>query len=252
MGNSGGGGGSHHVHHVHHVVNAPDPAVEKAKIEAEKKAARLAAEAEEKKSIKAFGEQVSLQFDAVIEHASKMSVTNAIEKKEGERHISFIGPVSSGKTTLQNVMFDLDNPVALGDCTEGCKIVCKGDNLVVWDMCGDNMSFQYYKSENLNFIKSLDKCVVLFDSDVASVSWILKMVYVVNPSALLIARTKVDQHDDSNIKSIDEEKIEDGEKVQRLLGLDEPFPTYCISAHNVSKGKELYDYDKLRCCVPTS
>lgn len=255
MGNSGGGGG--HVHH-HHVVYAPDPAIELAKKAAELKAKQLREQAEisrkaaeatkikEKQLALNLQNNLQIAFDKRLRDIGKMKLTDGILKKAGTRHVSFIGPISSGKTTLQNVMFDLSNPVALGDCTNDCTVVYNTRGLVVWDISGDNKSFRYVNEKTLKFIKGLDVCAVLFDSDIAAVSWTIKIVYAINPNALVIVRTKVDQHSEICSRTIDEEKIEDGKKVQKLLGLPRSYPTYCVSAHSVREDGARHDYDTLR------
>lgn len=241
MGNSGGGGGG--GGHVHHYVQKADPEVERKAREAKEKAERLAKEAEEEKKAENLKKSLDKQFQNVIDNVSKMELTQSIEKRDGERHICFMGNISSGKTTMQNVMFNLSNPVALGDCTSGCEKVYSNDGLVVWDVSGDNASFQYFKTEKLEFIKSLDRCVVLFDSDVASIKWFLKLVHAVNPDSLMVVRTKVDQHDVSNSRTVYEERDEDGKKVQEILGMETSFKTYCVSSHNVKNDGERYDWD---------
>ena len=228
--------------HVHHTVVKPDPAIEKAKKEAEEKAARLLVEKEEAKKADAFAEQLKKQFNNVLEGMGRLDLKDGITKVADEKHISFIGPVSTGKTTLQNVLFGINKEVALGHMTSKCEVVYTKAGLVVWDMPGEDMSFRYYKPETLSFIKSLDKCIVLFDSDIAAISWIIKAVYAINPNALVIARTKVDQYTEESVSTIEEEREKDGIKVQTLLGLEKPFKTYCISSHNVRNKRELYDW----------
>lgn len=232
----------HHVHHVHHTVTAPDPAVEKARQEAEEKKARLQKEKEEAKRVEAFAEQLKKQFNNVLDGMGRLDLKDGITKAADEKHISFIGPVSAGKSTLQNVLYGLNLEVALGHMTTKCETVHTEAGLVVWDMPGEDMSFRYYKPETLSFIKSLDKCVVLFDSDITAVSWTIKVVHAINPEALVIVRTKVDQCTEESTRTVDQEREADGVKVQKLLRLDAPFKTYCISSHSVRDKRERYDW----------
>lgn len=238
----GSSSSSHTVCHVHHTVKKPDPVVEKARKKEEEKAARLKKEAEEAAKVEAFAEQLKKQFNNVIDGMGRLDLKEAITKVDGEHHISFVGPVSAGKTTLQNVLFDLDRPVALGHCTSKCESVHSEAGLVVWDMPGEDNSFRYYKADTLSFIKSLNKCIVLFDSDIAAVSWTIKAIYAINPEALVVVRTKVDQRTEDNARTVEEEREIDGKKVQELLGLEAPFKTYCVSSHSVRDKGEQFDW----------
>ena len=233
-------------YNVYHNIIKPDPAIEKTKKEAEEKAERLLKEKEEAERVEAFAKALEKQFNNVLEGIGKLELNEKITKVADEQHISFIGPVSTGKTTLQNVLYGLDCPVALGHCTTKCEVVHTEAGLVVWDMPGEDLSFKYYRPETLNFIKSLDKCVVLFDSDIAAVSWTIKVVYAINPGALVIARTKVDQCGTDSERTIEEERESDGKKVQELLGLDAPFKTYCLSSHNMRDKGEQYDWEEFQ------
>lgn len=227
---------------VYHKVVKPDPAIKKAKKEAEEKLYRLQKEKEETEKASTFAEQLKKQFNNVIDGMGKLDLKDEITKIADEKHISFIGPVSAGKSTLQNVLYGLNLEVALGHMTTKCETVHTEAGLVVWDMPGEDMSFRYYKPETLSFIKSLDKCVVLFDSDIAAVSWTIKVVHAINPEALVIVRTKVDQCTEESTRTVDQEREADGVKVQKLLRLDAPFKTYCISSHSVRDKRERYDW----------
>lgn len=247
MGNSS----SHSEVHVHHVEKKPDPKIKQQAEEAKKKAEELKKKKEEEEK-KTFGEQIKKQIDNVIKHTDKLNLEESIDKKEGEIHVGFIGPVSAGKTTLQNVMFGLSNPVSLGHCTTECMIVHKKDNCIVWDVPGNDNSYRYFKKDNMEFIKSLDKCFILFDSDIAAVKNTILLVHKINPESLVIVRTKVDQYHEGNARTIEEEIIEDGNKVRDLLKLDKPFKTYGVSSHNVKEGKETYDWEKVSSIITSS
>ena len=75
------------------------------------------------------------------------------------------------------------------------------------------------------------KCIVLFDNDIAMISNILKVIYKTNPN-LIIIKTKVDQYNKHNIRTIIEEKELDTKKVRELLNCTE-LKTYCVSSHNI-------------------
>ncbi len=50
------------------------------------------------------------------------------------------------------------------------------------------------------------------------ISNILKVVHKINPGNMIIIRTKVDQHSQFNLRTVEEEKILDMKKVNDLLG----------------------------------
>ena len=236
---------SHHViHHHRTVVTGPTPAeiAEKKRLDAEK--VRL--EEERKKAKEAsLREAIEKQIQQVLDSLQKLSLSQAIPRADKEKHIGFFGPVSSGKTTFQTVLYGLSNPVALGHCTEGANVVSKNRERVIWDVHGEDQSFSYFAPEELSFAKSLNVRVILFDSDIESITWILKIMHAINPTNLLIVRTKADQCGEDSSRSVAEEKARDGQKVKEVLGLAEPWPVYCISSHNVRDGKEKFDWDTL-------
>lgn len=173
---------------------------------------------------------------------SSLQLTDVIVKKTGEHHIGFIGPVSSGKTSMINAMFNKNLPVALGHCTEKCEVVHSENLNIIWDVCGQNDDFKFYQPENLSFVKNLDKCIILFDNDISMISNFLKVVHKINPHNMIIIRTKVDQYNSSNVRTIREEQALDTQKVRDLLGV--PIKTYCVSSHNIMNGKpDKFDWD---------
>jgi kynurenine formamidase len=116
---------------------------------------------------------------------------------------------------------------------------------IIWDVCGTNDDFKFYKPENLSFVKNLDKCIILFDNDISMISNMLKVINAINPNNMVIVRTKVDQYNNFNSRSIEEEKKIDKRRVKDLLNRD--LETYCVSSHNVLNGKtEIYDWKSIR------
>jgi hypothetical protein len=239
----------HHVEHIHHVVIKPDPEIERKAKEAERQANEMKARAEASRRAEAskpLPVLIKEKVEAHIETVKKMDLKSSIVKKAGERHVGIIGPVSSGKTTLLNVMFGLSRKVAMGHCTNECERVYDANNLVLWDTHGDDTSFRFFSPDQMSFIKGLDRCIVMFNSDIKSIENLIKIVYAVNPSALMIVRTKVDECEGSSAKTIKEEQFSDGEKVKDVFKLGKHFDTYCISSHNVRNGKETYDWAHLK------
>jgi hypothetical protein len=82
--------------------------------------------------------------------------------------------------------------------------------------------------------------VILYDNDIAMISNIISLVYKFHPNNIILVRTKVDQYKPSHARSIEDEKILDRRNVIGLLGVE--LPLYFVSSHNVTSGKELYDW----------
>ena len=235
------------VHH-YHTEYVPDPETIEALAKAEEDIAILEKEAEEMGDPNHFTNNIGKMFNNFVEKIGSLTLNDIIHKKPGETHVGFIGPVTAGKSSFVNEMYGLTEKVALGHCTKECNVVhTTNDGLVVWDMFGSDNDFKYYKPETLSFVKNLDYCVIMFDSDISVVSWIIKTIYTINPNSMIIIRTKVDQCGEDSERSIEEERILDGIKVQELLELEEPFRTYAISTHNVKYSRgERFDWDELK------
>ena len=184
-------------------------------------------------------------IDTFIKKLPALELTNIIVKKPREHHIGFIGAVSAGKTSMINALFQKNLPVALGHCTNKCEIVHIQNNNVIWDISGHNDDFKFYNPMNLSFVKDLDKCVILFDNDIAMISNILKVVHKINPYNMVIVRAKVDQHNNYNIRSIEEERKLDQQKVKNLLGV--PIKVYYFSSHNIINNRyQYFDWFEVR------
>lgn len=247
----GSKGSKHHHVHVHHTVQAPDPEIERKAREAEAKAIALKAKAEAERvarEAKSMAEKLASSVSSTIERIKTMDLKSSIVKASGERHVGIIGPISSGKTTMQNIMFGLSNKVAMGHCTSECTRVYDKDGLIIWDTHGDDTSFRFFDPKELAFIKGLDLCVITFNSDIKAIANLLRVVYAANKN-IIVVRTKVDECDGTSAKTVDEEKFLDGENVKEVLKLDDHFTTYCISSHNVKNGKTLFDWDKVKSLI---
>ncbi|XWV26734.1 hypothetical protein QJ857_gp0321 [Tupanvirus soda lake] len=239
-----GGGGSREVHHHHTVYQVP-PETKKVLEEQKKQLEKFEEEAMKQSDPKLFKENSDKLMDNFVEQLKDLKLSDIIVKKTGEHHIGFIGQVSAGKTSMINALFGLKLPVALGHCTEECRVVHQEEHNVIWDVCGQNDDFKFYKPENLSFIKDLDVCVILFDNDISMISHFLRVVHKINPDRMVIVRTKVDQHTSHNSRSVIDEKFLDGEKVKQLLGV--PMETYCVSSHNIMYERgERYDWDVVK------
>lgn len=240
-----GGSGSREVHHYHTEYRVP-PATQQLLDQQKAQLAAHEKQAMERKDPKLYKSNAENLFRTFVAGVEKLELTDLIKKAPGERHVGFIGPISSGKTTLINVLWNKQLPVALGHCTNTCEVVHRAKNLVIWDVAGQNDDYKFYDANSLAFVKSLDLCVVLFDNDIAMISNVLRIVHKLNPKAMIVVRTKVDQHNASNIRTVAEEKQRDAQQLKQLLGADINIPTLCISSHNVSKGGAAYDWCDLR------
>ena len=253
-----GSKGSKVEHHYHTTIkHVPDPETLAALDRANAKMEELEKEAAKRKDPAFFSENVGNIFDDHINELKKLKINQSIVRRiPDDMHVGFMGPVTAGKTTYCNTLHGTKRPVALGHCTNTVEIIysnidAKEDDkkedkvgYFVWDVPGANNEFKHFTEENYQFIASLDVCLVMFDSDVSVVSWILRAVHVINPKALVIVRTKVDQCDEDSERTVEEEKILDQNKVFELLGED--YPVYCISSHNISKKRgERFDWDEL-------
>ena len=196
-----------------------------------------------------FTENVNKIFTRFVEEIPKLNLRDIINKRPGEIHLAVAGNTSCGKSTLLNAMYNLSLETALGHCTDECEVVHMQDNKVVWDMPGTNQDFKFYDVEQLSFIKSLDKCIVLFDTDISSISLIIRTIHKLNPDSLVLARTKVDQHQEGDQRTIEEEKERDINEVKTLLNLDteENIQVYSISSLSILQGKEEeYDWNDFK------
>lgn len=241
----GGGGSKHETVHHYHTVYQTSPETQKVLDTQTAELKKHEAEAMERSDPKLFEANSKKVFDSFVEQLPNLKLTDIINKKTGEHHIGLIGAISAGKTSMINALFNKNLPIALGHCTEECKVVHSENNNVIWDVCGQNDDFKFYRPENLSFVKNLDKVVILFDNDISMIANFLKVVHKINPDNMVIVRTKVDQHTISNIRTVAEEQLLDKKKVKELLGV--PMETYCVSSHNISDNKnERFDWDLVR------
>lgn len=237
------GGGSSRVEYQ--TVYVVPPETQKLITEQKQQLEKYEKEAKELADPKLYKTNATNLLNNFISGLHNLKLTEYIKKNDGEKHIGLIGPISSGKTTLINVMFNKQLKVALGHCTEKCEVVHSENGIVVWDICGSNDDYAFYNPESLSFIKSLDLCIVTFDNDVAMISNILKVVHKLNPKGVVVVRTKVDQYDSSNVRTIEEEKQLDVQKVKDLLKDD--VKVYCISSRNVDRAlPNVYDWNILK------
>src|SRR5437868_10857367 len=114
-----GSGGSHEVHYIHTVP----PHVQQQLNDQAVKLKEFEEEAKRKSDPKLYKDNASALLKNFVAGLDKLELTQSIQKNPGEVHIGVFGPISSGKTTLINTMFNTNLPTTLGHNTEGCKVV---------------------------------------------------------------------------------------------------------------------------------
>jgi len=240
----GNGDSTEHHYHTEVIYKIPEETL-KLLDEQAKQLKAFEEEAKKRNDPKLYTKNATKLLDKFIERLPSLKLTDAIKKKTGENHIGVIGPISSGKTSFINALFGIKLKVALGNCTEGCNIVHSENENVIWDVCGTNDDYMFYDPKSLSFVASLDTIAILFDNDIAMISNMLKVINAINPNAMVVIRTKVDQHNSLNIRSVTEEVELDKSKLNCLLGRD--IKVYCISSLNIlNKTGYPYDWKEVR------
>lgn len=78
-------------------------------------------------------------FNKFVDGLETYNFKKPIKKNSSdERHHILIGNISSGKSSLLNKLFGLNEPVACGECTPAPKKVTKLGNVHIWDSPGIN------------------------------------------------------------------------------------------------------------------
>lgn len=238
-----GNGGSREVHHHHHTTTTVyeiPPETKKILEEQTDKLEEYKQEAINLGDPTLYKKNSENLINTFVEKLPTLKLTDVINKKTGETHIGFIGQISSGKTSMINALFGKQLPVALGNCTTTCEVVHTQGLNVIWDVPGQNSDFEFYNPINLSFLKDLDKIAILLDNDVSMITNILRVVYKIN-SNIVIIRTKVDQHNIFNARTLEEEKLLDKKNVKDVLGID--IDTFCVSSHNIIANKgDVFDW----------
>ena len=90
------------------------------------------------------------------------------------------------------------------------------------------------------------------NNDIKMISNILMTVHKLNPKGMVIIRSKVDQWNPSNARTIEEEKKIDAYTATELL--QDKIETYCISSRNIeNKTGPTFDWDIVKSkLVPVS
>jgi small GTP-binding protein len=240
----GGGGSTEQVHHYHTNTVYQVPEETKVKLqELETKVEEFEAEAVKQGDPNLYTENVQKQMDSYIEKLPDMKLTSFIDKKPGEKHYGVLGNISAGKSSLMNTLFQLEEQVSLDHCTSVCKVVHsrRVDSGVIhyWDVPGSNQDCKFYKPENLSFVKDLDKVFIVYCDDIAMISNIIRVVNAINPNIVLI-RTKCDQHNARNVKTVKEVKESDCAKAAEYCT---GYKLYAVSAHHIDAGyHEVFDW----------
>ena len=229
------------VQHTTVTVKVPDPVLEKEVAEAEEKLDDLRAAAETT-SAESLAEKVEAQREVVLK---SLKLTDPVEKEDSlETHVGVFGPVSVGKSKLISMLTMKEVNSGMGQTTDEYTPISKG-LMTFWDSPGDNMDFKFHELDNLKFIRTLDMCVVCYSSNIDSVSHIVKVIHEINPTSLVLVRTKVDQHSSTDKYSIEEEHVRDVTEINKLIGVT--VPLFFISSSNVEKKvTPVHDWFKLQ------
>ena len=104
----------------------------------------------------------------------------------GEKHVAFIGDVSVGKSSLLNRLFGLALPAGADHTTMHVESVCKLSNVVMWDTPGQNTDKQaLLPAEAIQVLRAMDLIVILYTSDLNTVTDLCDLIKVLNlPTAL--------------------------------------------------------------------
>lgn len=243
-----GGGGSTETVYVPQYIYQNNPETDKKLAEVTQKLQEVEKEAQERGDPKHYQKNADKLFDTFVGNLDKLELTEFIVKKTGETHVGLIGGISCGKSTMLNSLFNLKLPVALGHCTTECtpvhKVVNGQSAHIYWDVPGKDGDFKFFKPENLNFLKGLDICAILFDDDTAPNSNVIRVADKVCDGKIILVRTKLDQYNKTNVRTPAEEKARDQANVRALLGKD--VPIYYTSSHNVVSGGDLFDWEAFK------
>ena len=127
---------------------------------------------------------------------------------KGERHYAVVGPISAGKTTLLNSIFNTQEDVGMGETTSVAKPIYKNEvtKLVVWDVPGINRDFSIYDPKNLGFFASCDKIFIIYKDSPKRCDNVIKVLNQIKPGALHLIRTQCDSWDASHQKTLAQEK----------------------------------------------
>lgn len=123
---------------------------------------------------------------------------------KGEKHYAVIGPISAGKTTFLNSIFNINQDVGIGETTQIAKPVYKNSKkkLIIWDVPGINKDFSIYDPKNLGFFKSLSKIFILYKDSPKVCDKVIKVLNEIKPGCLYLIRTQCDTWDPSSLKTL--------------------------------------------------
>jgi small GTP-binding protein len=236
-----GGGSSTEYVYVPQYVYVPDPAAQKAVEELKVQLQKVADEASTAGDPALFTQNSNKIMDNLLSKLPNMKLNQSIVVQTGEVHIGVVGNISVGKTTLLNALLNLNLPVSMDHCTEGCQVVHQQNSHIYWDVAGKNDDFKFYNPESLSFVKSLGIAVVLYSDDIALSANLIRVVSKINPNVILV-RTKVDGYRANDVRSIEQIRARDTSIAKTWI---ENPQIYFVSAHNIMDGKERYDWDAI-------
>lgn len=141
-----------------------------------------------------------------------MNLTAYIPKlAKGEKHYAVVGPISAGKTTLLNSIFNTNEEAGIGETTKVARPIYKNEisKLIVWDVPGINKDFSIYDPKNLGFFAGCDKIFIIYKDSPKRCDNIIKILNKIRPGNIFLIRTQCDSWDASHEKTLAQEKEED-------------------------------------------
>lgn len=163
-----------------------------------------------------------------------------------ERHIAFIGPISSGKSTIIKALTGVNVRTGMGHTTSECSLVYSNleTKLFVWDAPGINEDFDFYDPQTLGFIKSLHKVFVVFNTSIKSVDNVIRVCSAITKNVIFV-RSQCDNWIQTDELSIAQELSKDVAELSRL-GFADPI-VVPVSARNViANNPEIFSWGRLQ------
>lgn len=121
-----------------------------------------------------------------------------IKGADSERHHVLIGAISSGKSSLINQFFGLNEPIGLGEITLEPKIVAQIDKVIIWDLPGIDYDFKISDPEFLALLYCADKVFILNPGSPKDIQYPIKIASIMKPENTYLIRNKIDYGDTDN------------------------------------------------------
>lgn len=107
------------------------------------------------------------QLQNYLAFISKQKWTDPLSSNLGIKNNVIVGNISTGKSSLLNKYFGLNEPVGIDETTMEAKPVRKGQ-VTIWDSPGVNEDFDLQDAGTLKMFATADKIFVLFNTSLKS------------------------------------------------------------------------------------